>query len=86
MKPSLSQYLGRSPRMRMKLQDIAKGGLGLHKGERPGRIQFSSGFPTYEALERRGLVEISLVENATILWWVELTDAGWKASGVERPV
>lgn len=48
--------------------------------DRGGSYRFASGFPTFEALERRGLIKILPPEGGSILWWkAEITEAGRKA-------
>lgn len=71
--------------MRSKLYEIAHtSGLSIH-GDSPGILTFFSGFPTYEALARRGLVVVTGHPTKRIAWIAELTEAGWIASGCEKP-
>lgn len=70
-----------SYKMRTELREIAS--PPSWRMQMPGAKEFTYGWPTYEALERRGLVTIRWLSG--IRWLAELTDEGWEASGVERP-
>jgi|HubBroStandDraft_4_1064222.scaffolds.fasta_scaffold03809_10 hypothetical protein len=53
------------------------------ENDRQGSLTFMSGFPTYEALERRGLIAIELVKWPR--YKLHLTQKGWEYLGVEVP-
>lgn len=67
-----------SYRMREVLKQIANAG---------GSKRVNSGFPTFTALEKRGLAKLNFERREGYNyrgWYIDLTDAGWQASGVER--
>lgn len=55
-----------------------------HRGV-PGQKTFISGWPTWGALNKRGLVTIVGDPGSSLRWLVTLTSDGWTRSGVERP-
>jgi hypothetical protein len=72
-----------SHRMISTLHDLSR----RHDCDTPGCKRFFSGWPTYDALRKRGMVEIRPDPQRKNSHWcvVVLADEGWRAIGQEPP-